>query len=174
MTIQAPAVSMRRIVSSTGAAGWEVSLRSLSNKDHRPGKRGVTGKLNDPRQRKERMSAQPMAKHEMPLVEILPEFFSIYQNQRLAALACGLRRHIENTRHAPRISIFSSPNKTPVRINRGLLNDNQIPALPLSRGLNITEDISHRGLLRIVKARPCSGPGRDGSGGKKLKPAANR
>src|SRR3984893_13044758 len=115
-----------RLIDRDGGLGGSPALVNIRDagvviKIIGPGKRGVRGKLHDPRQRKERMSAQPMAKHEMPLVEILPEFFSIYQNQRLTALACGLRRHIENTRHAPRISIFNSSNKTPGRINRCFL-----------------------------------------------------
>jgi hypothetical protein len=92
--------------------------------------------------------AKDVAKDEVPLVEIPPEFFTIDQQQGLAALAYPLRRHIENAGQMPLISILgSTKTKTVVRINRGLANDNQIPAFPFDR---------------------------DGSGGKKLKPPARR
>jgi hypothetical protein len=75
-----------------------------------------------------------MAENKIPLVEILPEFVTIYQKQGLAALAYGLRRYIGNARHLPPISILgSSKSKTQFRINRSVLNDNQIPVFSLGR-----------------------------------------
>ena len=100
----------------------------------RLGKRGIPGKLDDPRQRKERISAWPVAENKISLIEILPEFVAIYQKQGLAALAYGLRRYIRNARHLPLISICGlSKSKTQFRINWGVLNDNQIPVFSLGR-----------------------------------------
>ena len=70
-----------------------------------PDARRVAGKLNNSRQRKQGIPAQPMAEEEVALVEIQLEFFAIDEQHGLAALHWRLRGHIENARHMPWISV---------------------------------------------------------------------